>query len=47
MMEAFDVIGKSQLQKQIVDSNTSIDVSHLKFGIYFVKVLSDKQIFTG
>jgi sugar lactone lactonase YvrE/N-acetylneuraminic acid mutarotase len=47
MLEAYDITGKLVLQKQIHESNTSINVSGLKNGIYFVKVSSDKQIFTG
>lgn len=47
MLEIFDITGKSLLQKQIPDDNSSIDISGLKHGIYFVKVFSDSQLVTG
>ncbi len=47
MIEVFDITGKSVLQKQIQGYNPSIDVSGLKKGIYFVKVLSDNQFVTS
>jgi hypothetical protein len=47
VLEVFDISGKSVLQMEIRENNTSIDVSGLDNGIYFVKVLSDNQMFTG
>jgi ligand-binding sensor domain-containing protein len=47
LLEIHDISGKSVLQKQIIDNNTSIDVSGLDNGIYIIKVLSDNQIFTS
>ena len=47
VLEICDISGKSVLQKQIRDNNTSIDVSGLDDGIYIVKVLSDNQISTS
>jgi gluconolactonase len=47
MLEAFDITGKSLLQKEFRENNTSIDVSGLENGIYFVKVWLDNQMFTG
>ena len=47
MFEAFDISGKSVLLKEIRENNASIDVSGLENGIYFVKVWSDNQLFTG
>jgi gluconolactonase len=46
-LEAFDISGKSVLQNEIHENNSSIDVSGLENGIYFVKVSSDNQLFTG
>jgi len=45
--EVFDITGKSLLQKVIHENNASIDVSEFKKGIYFVKVQSENQMFTG
>jgi sugar lactone lactonase YvrE/photosystem II stability/assembly factor-like uncharacterized protein len=45
MLEAYDITGKSVFQKEIQESNTTIDVSGLKNGIYLVKVQSDNQQF--
>ena len=47
MLDVFESTGKSVLQKQINESNTSIDVAGLENGIYLVKVVSDKQMLTG
>jgi len=46
-LEAYEITGKSVLQKEIARNNNSIDVSGLDKGIYLVKVLLDKQCFTG
>jgi len=46
-LEIFDNSGKSVLQRDMAENNTSIDVSCLVNGIYLVKVLSDNQLFTG
>lgn len=42
-----DISGKCLLQKQIIENESTIDISGLKNGIYFVNVLYDNQIFTG
>ena len=47
MFEALDISGKSVLLKEIQGINTSVDVSGLEIGIYFVKVSSDNQWLTG
>jgi gluconolactonase len=47
MLEVFDISGKTVLQKEIRKNNTSIDVSGLHNGIYFIKILSGDQMFTG
>jgi gluconolactonase len=46
-LEIFDNSGKSVLLNQIRENNSAIDVSGLVKGIYFVKVLSDNQMYTG
>ena len=46
-LEVFDNSGKSILLNQILDNNTSVDISGLVNGIYLVKVLADNQIYTG
>jgi len=46
-LQLIEIIGKTELQKQIHENNTSIDVSGLENGIYLVKVRSDNQILTG
>jgi len=47
LLEVFDISGKSVLQQEVRENNPSIDVSGLDQGIYFVKVWSDNQLFTG
>jgi hypothetical protein len=46
MFEAYDITGKTVLQKEILDNNTTIDVSGLVNGIYFARVWSNNQLFT-
>jgi gluconolactonase len=46
-LEVYDISGKSLIQQEIRENNASVDVSGLENGIYFVKVLSDNQVFTG
>jgi ligand-binding sensor domain-containing protein len=45
-LQVFDISGKCLLQKQITENESSVDVSCLENGIYFVKVIYDKKIFT-
>jgi hypothetical protein len=45
-LQVFDVSGKCLLQDQITEGENSVDVSGLGNGIYFVRVMHDKQIFT-
>jgi photosystem II stability/assembly factor-like uncharacterized protein len=47
ILEIRDISGKSFIQREIHENNTSIDVSGLDKGIYLVKVSSDNQIYTG
>ncbi|OGS41211.1 MAG: hypothetical protein A3K77_06440, partial [Euryarchaeota archaeon RBG_13_31_8] len=42
----FDISGKCLFQKQIKENESSVDVSGLVSGIYFVKVMYNNQIFT-
>lgn len=46
MLEIYDTTGKSVFQKEIRENNTSVDVSGLFNGIYFLKVWSENQLFT-
>jgi len=46
-LQVFDISGKCLLQEQITENENSVDVSCLENGIYFVRVMHDKQIFTG
>ena len=46
MLEVYDITGKKVLQQQIHENNTSVDVSSLVNGIYFVKLWSNNQLFT-
>jgi gluconolactonase len=46
-LEVFDNSGKSVLLNQIRENSNSIDVSGLKNGTYTVKVLADKQLYSG
>ena len=46
-LEVFDNSGKSVLLNQIWDNNTSVDVSGLVKGIYFLRVSADSQAYSG
>jgi ligand-binding sensor domain-containing protein len=45
-LQVFDIFGECLLQKQITENENSVDVSCLGSGIYFVRVMYGKQIFT-
>jgi hypothetical protein len=45
-LKVFDIMGKCLLQKQIAENESSVDVSCLGDGIYFVRVIHNKQIIT-
>jgi uncharacterized protein (DUF2141 family) len=52
-VEVFDVYGKRHASRVTRNDNTShssslisIDISELKAGIYFVKIITDKSILT-
>jgi hypothetical protein len=45
-LQLFDIKGSLLLLQSINEDNTSLDVSGFDSGIYFVKVQSDKTVFT-
>ena len=47
ILEICNISGKSVLQKQIQDNNTSVDVSGLHDGIYIVRMIYGNQVFTS
>lgn len=47
VLEVLDITGKSILQKEILEDHPFIDVSVLRNGIYFVKVITDNHSITG
>jgi len=45
-LQVFDISGECLLQKEIAENESSVDVSCLGNGIYFVRLMYDKQIST-
>ena len=45
-VKVYDYLGKTLIQKSINSQNTSLDISNLSAGIYFVRIQSDSKVGT-